>query len=77
MKSKIKSIYFEPTSSIISEREEPVTLEAGMEKGHKFSEGDQEEGEERTARYISNTYIYHMLSEQLKQIPQAEKEERK
>ncbi len=77
MKSKIKSIYFGSTFSVISGREEPVILEAGMEKNHKFSEGDQEVGEERTARYISDAYIYHMLADQLKQIPQTDKEERK
>ena len=48
-----------------------------MEREHKFSEGNQEEGEERTARYISNTYTYHMVSKQLNQIPETEKEERK
>ena len=43
-KSRMKSIQFEPTSSIFSEREGPVTLEIGMEREHKFSEENQEEG---------------------------------
>ena len=74
MKPRIESICFEPMVPIISGREkQSVTLETGMEKLHNFSGGSQREGEEKTARYISNTYIYYMLADQ---IPQAEKEER-
>ncbi len=74
MKPKIELICFEPMVPIISGREkQSFTLETGMEKLHNFSGGSQREGEEKTVRYISNTYIFYMLANQ---IPQAENEER-
>ena len=43
-----------------------------MEKEFQFSDGNQEEGERITALYISYTYSYYAIGEQLRQISETE-----
>ena len=48
-----------------------------MEGDHVFPEGSQEEGERITFKYISDTYTYYAIKEQLKKTPEEEEQKRK
>ena len=73
----MRSIRFKPTSSDSPGRLSPISIKLGMEKDHVFSEGNQEEGERLTSKYISDTYTFYAIKEQLKQMPEEEEQRRK
>ena len=69
---EVKSIQFKSTSSPLTRRQAPISLVLGMEKEYQFTEGNQVEGERITALYISCTYSYYAIGEQLRQISKTE-----
>ena len=73
----MRLIQFKPTSSDSPGSLPPISIKLGMEKDHEFSEGNQEEGEKLTAKYISDTYTFYAIKEQLKQTPEEEEQKRK
>ena len=76
--SEVKSVQFPSTASTpagtTTRKQVPISLVLGMEKDFQFS--NQEEGERITAAYISCTYSYHAIIEELKQISETEDHER-
>ena len=73
---EVKSIQFKSTSPSQTRKQMPISLGIGMEKEYQFSEGNQVDGERITAQYISDTYSYYAIGEELSQISETEEPER-
>ena len=73
---EVKSIQFKYTSPSQTKKQVPISLVLGMEKVYQFSEGNQVDGERITAQYISDTYSYYAIGEELSQVSKTEEPER-
>ena len=74
--NEVESILFTSTSPSQTGNQIPIILGYGMERTYQFLEGNQVRGEQVTAQYISDTFSYYEIGEEIRGTSETEEPDR-
>ena len=76
--NEVESVLFTPPTSPAPQTGDqiPITLGYGMERTYQFSDGNQVNGEQVTAQYISATFSFYEIGEEIRRTSETEEPDR-